>query len=261
MSRVVTLLSDFGTRDGYVAAVKGVLLARCPGATLVDVTHEIPPGDVVAAAFVLAQAAPYFPPGSVHLAVVDPGVGSERRAIACKVAEQLYVAPDNGILTLVLDGQASALVHQIDHPALRLPSLSQVFHGRDLFAPAAAHLASGAPLAGVGPKLANESLARTAWPEPSLGPAGGEGRVVYVDRFGNLVTNLPVGPEAPRGVASVAGCDVPIHRSYSDVAPGSLVALCGSSGLLEVARNRGSAAEALGVGPGDVVTWRRPPRK
>jgi S-adenosylmethionine hydrolase len=261
VSPVITLLTDFGSRDGYVAAVKGVLLARCPGATLVDVTHEIPPGDVAAAAFVLGQATPYFPGGSVHLAVVDPGVGSERRAVACAIADQLYVAPDNGLLTRVLEGEANVLAHRIEHPALRLPSPSHVFHGRDLFAPAAAHLASGAPLAAVGSKLASESLVRAAWPEPSLGADGGEGCVVYVDRFGNLVSNLPVGPEPPQGAVAVAGREVPIRRAYSDVSLGSLVALCGSSGLLEIALNRGSAAEALGAGPGDVVTWRRPPRK
>jgi S-adenosylmethionine hydrolase len=261
MTRVVTLLSDFGTRDGYVGAVKGVLLSRCPGATLVDVTHEIPPGDVAAGAFVLGQAAPYFPAGSVHLAVVDPGVGSERRALACAIGDQLYVAPDNGLLTRVLEAEASVLAREISHPALRLSSVSDVFHGRDLFAPAAAHLASGAPLAAVGPELPSASLVRSAWPKPSLESDGGGGQVVYVDRFGNLVTNLPLDPEVPQGVATVAGCDVSIRRTYSEVAPGSLVALRGSSGLLEIARNRGSAAEALGVGPGDVVTWRRSSRK
>jgi S-adenosylmethionine hydrolase len=259
VSRVVTLLTDFGTRDGYVAAVKGVLLARCPGAILVDVTHAIPPGDVAAAAFVLAQAAPHFAAGTVHLVVVDPGVGSDRRAIACAIGAQLYVAPDNGVLTRVLEAEESPRAHEISRQALRLASVSNVFHGRDLFAPAAAHLASGAPLAALGPALPGASLVRAAWPEPRLEADGGEGQVIYVDRFGNLVTNLPLDPRAAQGVATVAGREVPVRRTYSDVAPGALVAVRGSSGLLEIARNRGSAADALGVGPGDVVTWLHPP--
>jgi S-adenosylmethionine hydrolase len=256
VSRLVTLLTDFGTRDGYVGAVKGVLLARCPGATLVDVTHEIPPGDVAAGAFVLAQAAPWFPAGTVHVAVVDPGVGSGRRALACAIGEHLYVAPDNGILTRVVEAAERVRAHEISLSALRLSAPSDVFHGRDLFAPAAAHLASGAPLASVGPRVEAASLVRAAWPRPSLGPEAGEGQVVYVDRFGNLVTNLPVAPGATRGVARVAGREIPLRRTYSDVEPDSLVALRGSAGLLEIAVNRGSAAEALGAGPGDVVSWR-----
>jgi S-adenosylmethionine hydrolase len=255
VSPVVTLLTDFGTRDGYVGAVKGVLLARRPGVTLVDLTHDIPPGDVAAGAFVLGQAAPWFPPGTVHLAVVDPGVGSERRAVACALGAQLYVAPDNGLLTRVLESVDAVRAHEISRAALRLPAPSDVFHGRDLFAPAAAYLASGAPLAGVGPALEVASLVRTAWPRPSLAPGAGEGQVVYVDRFGNLVTNLPVAPEAAGGIARLAGQEIPVRRTYSDVEPGSLVALRGSSGLLEIACNRGSAAEVLGARTGDVVSW------
>jgi S-adenosylmethionine hydrolase len=263
VSRIVALLSDFGTRDGYVGAMKGVLLSRCAGARIVDVTHEIPPGDVTAGAFALAQAAEWFPPGSVFLCVVDPGVGSQRRAIACAIGPRLYVAPDNGLLSRLLERGDAVSAHGLTRPELWLPSVSEVFHGRDLFAPVAAHLASGGALADVGPALSPASLVRAPWPEPRLGADGGEGCVVYVDHFGNLISNLPVGAGAQeaRGVAVVADREVPLRRTYADVAAGEPVALRGSSGLLEIALNLGNAAEALGARRGDVVTWRRPPQE
>jgi S-adenosylmethionine hydrolase len=259
MSRpTITLLTDFGLRDGYVAAVKGVLLSRCPEARLVDVSHEIRPGAIATAAFVLGQAAPYFPAGTVHLAVVDPGVGSARRAIACEVGDQRFVAPDNGLLSRVLDA-GPLRVHELREPELWRDEVSAVFHGRDLFGPVAAHLAAGGALERVGPPVDAATLVRLAWPEPTARDRELVARIVHVDRFGNLVTSLRLEGEAsPACVVELAGRTIPVRRTYADVASGELLALRGSSGLLEVAANCASAAELLGVGPGDVVTWRRP---
>jgi S-adenosylmethionine hydrolase len=254
---IVTLLTDFGTRDGYVGAVKGVVLSRCPEAHLVDVSHEIPPGDVAAASWVLGQAAPWFPPGTVHLVVVDPGVGSTRRAVALEVAGQRYVAPDNGVLSRVLAAPPilgrDARAYELTERGLWLDPPSAVFHGRDLFAPVAGYLAAGGSIAGVGSELPLAGLARSPWPEPVLAGDTWTGQVVWVDRFGNLVTNLSLAPGAA-GEVEAGGRHLPVHLTYSDVAAGELLALTGSSGLLELACNRGSAAEVLGLGAGGVVT-------
>lgn len=259
MSRpTVTLLTDFGLRDGYVAAVKGVLLSRCPEVRLVDVSHEIPPGAIATAAFVLGQAVPYFPAGTVHLAVVDPGVGSVRRAVACEVGTQRFVAPDNGLLSRVLDG-GPLRAFELREPQLWRDEVSAVFHGRDVFGPVAAHLAAGGALERVGPPLDPATLVRLEWPEPTPRDREFVARIVHVDRFGNLVTSLRIAGEPARTcVVEVAGRTIPVRRTYSDVESGELLALRGSSGLLEIAANGASAAELLGVGPGDVVTWRGP---
>ena len=258
MAGLVTLLTDFGTRDGYVGAVKGVLLARRPELRLVDIAHEIPPGDVAAAAWVLLQAAPHFPADTVHLAVVDPGVGSARRALAARVGDQFYVAPDNGLLTHVLDLSAERAVHEITSPLLAPPDASPVFHARDVFAPAAASLACGDPIHGVGAAVPEDALVRLV-PEPRREGELLVGAVLHVDRFGNLIANLRVDASAG-GLALLKGREVPLRRTYSDVAPGELVALRGSSGFLEVACNGGSAAEHVGAGRGDVIRLRVPQR-
>jgi S-adenosylmethionine hydrolase len=232
-----------------------VLLSLCPGARIVDLSHEIPPGDVPAAAWVLAQAAPLFPAGSVHLAVVDPGVGTERRPLACEIDGRRYVAPDNGLLSRVLARGREARAFVAAEPALWREPVSDVFHGRDLFAPVAAHLAGGGALADVGPEVPLEGLARDAWPEPRSEGDVRVGAIVHVDRFGNLVTNLEATPPAA-GEVEVAGRRVPVGRTYADVPKGRLVALVGSSGFLEVAENGGSAAASLGASRGHVVLWR-----
>jgi S-adenosylmethionine hydrolase len=246
---IVTLLTDFGLRDGYVGAVKGALLSRNPRLRLVDVSHDLEPGDVTAAAWALRQSAPAFPPGCVHLVVVDPGVGGERRGLACRSGSQLFVAPDNGVLHWILG----------DAPIVRslavADSASPVFHGRDVFAPAAAALAAGAALEPLGPGVEPDSLVRLPFAPAERGGDTWRGTVVHVDRFGNAITDLEL-PADVRGVAEVTGRAVPLRRTYSDVADGEPVALRGSSDTLELSCNGSSAARSLGIGLGDVIVFR-----
>ncbi len=256
-AKLITLTTDFGLRDGYVAAMKGAILSCNAELLLIDVTHEIPPGEIAAAAYVLRQATSFFPAGAVHLVVVDPGVGSERRGVACRCGSQLYVAPDNGVLSAVLEPAASLRAHLISRRELWRKDPSPVFHGRDIFGPVAAHLAAGGELDDVGEAIDPASLVRIAWPEPQLQGETWTGAVIYVDRFGNLVTNLALEPDwAPRGGVEITGREIAVARTYSDVADGELVALRGSSGLLEIACNGGSAAGILGAEAGHVVTLR-----
>ncbi|HXX48783.1 MAG TPA: SAM-dependent chlorinase/fluorinase [Myxococcota bacterium] len=257
-SGIVTLTTDFGGSDGYVGAVKGVILARFRKAQLVDLAHDLAPGDVRAASDVLARATPLFPPRSVHLAVVDPGVGTARRGLALLHGGQLYVGPDNGIFAGVLAQPGAPLVWALENWGLWRDAVSPVFHGRDVFGPVAAHLAGGGDPRDVGPAVEPASLARL---ELAVAVSRGdalEGEVVHVDRFGNLITNLTA-PEAA-GAASVelAGRRLPLSRTYGDAAPGALVALVGSSGKIEIAANGASAAAALGAGAGLVVILRAP---
>jgi len=258
MSGIVTLTSDFGTADGYAGALKGVILARLATARVVDLAHDLGPGDVAAASELLARAAPFFPPRTVHVAVVDPGVGTARRGLALSLGEQLYVGPDNGIFTGVLELGGTAVARALENWGLWRDSVSPVFHGRDIFAPVAAHLAGGGDLRDVGPTVAADSLVRLPTPLPSGDPAELRGEVVHVDRFGNLVTNLRAPPELGPASLEVAGRALPLSRTYADVAPGALVAVVGSSGRIELALNGGSAASHLEGGRGLVVILRAP---
>jgi len=243
---IVTLLTDFGRADGYVAEMKGVLLALAAGTALVDVTHEISPGDVAEAAYVLGRTWRAFPEGTVHLAVVDPGVGSGRRALAAEAGGHRFVAPDNGLLSDVLRGRAARIV------ALPVPpSASPTFHGRDLFAPAAARLAAGGPLDALGPKADVPVLLAP----PRLEVVGGNvvGEVVHVDRFGTLVTSLPGSAVAPGGTVRVGATSVPLRTTFADVASGALVAFVGSSGMVEIAARDARADTVLVAGRGAEV--------
>jgi len=241
---IITLLTDFGSGDSYVAEVKGVLLSRAPGVELVDVTHQVSPGDVRAGQYLLARAWHRFPPGTVHLAVVDPGVGTARRALAAGAGGHWFVAPDNGLLSFL--------------PAPRFVSLpiprdaAPTFHGRDVFAPAAAALANGARLEDLGLPVTDATHAPL--PTPHHDGTALMGEVVYVDRFGTLISNIP-GPDVEPGVRiRVAGTDVgALRRTFGDVERGTLVALIGSGGTVEVAVRDGSAARLLGVGVGAEV--------
>jgi S-adenosyl-L-methionine hydrolase (adenosine-forming) len=243
---VITLTTDFGQADGYVAAVKGVILTICPQATLVDVSHEIRPQAVAQAAYLLLAVAPYFPPGTVHLVVVDPGVGTQRRAVAVETGRAIYVAPDNGVLSLALAGDKARAAVELTEPRYRLAEVSATFHGRDIFAPAAAHLAGGRSLTEMGPSLPVAAL-------QSLPPAR-QPEVIHVDRFGNLITNYRVPAGETRLAVTVGGARLEgLVRTFADVEPGALLAYRGSSGYLEIAVREGSAAQALGLGSGAAV--------
>lgn len=250
---LITLLTDFGTADGYVAEVKGVLLTDAPGATLVDASHDLAPQDVDGARLALARYWLRYPPGTVHLVVVDPGVGTERAAIAVGSEGRWLVGPDNGVLTPALLRAGARAVR------LPIPARSAAtFHGRDVFAPAAARLAASVPLDTVGTPVDGPVLRRT--PEARrLADGGIEGVVITVDRFGNAITNLVASgaTAAPGGVLRAGDRVVPIRRVYADVEPGEPVALAGSNGLLELAVRDGSAAAVLGVGRGARVVLYR----
>ncbi len=259
MAKIVTLTTDFGNRDPYAAAVKGVLLSACAGVSLVDLSHEIGPRDVIEGAFFLAQAAPWFPAGSVHLAVVDPGVGTARRPIAARAGGHLFVAPDNGLLWLALRRMPLEEVRVIEPARLdRSAPASATFHGRDIFAPAAAALACGRPLGALGPEAG--SLVPLGLPEPEPLAAAVRGEIIHVDRFGNLVSNIDEGALGGRECSRVeiGGCSIsPLRRVYGDAEPGGLLALWNSAGLLEVAVRDGNAAAVLGAGRGVRITARR----
>lgn len=244
MPRIITLLTDFGTADGYVGEMKGVLLSRAPDALLVDVSHAVAPQDVEAARLAVARYWRRYPAGTVHLVVVDPGVGSARAALAVESDGRFLVGPDNGALSpaLLLPGARAV--------ALAVPaSASATFHGRDVFAPAAAALTMGVALEALGTPVSDPVMRRT--PEAFRREDGAiVGQVIAVDRFGNAITNL-VGVRG--GSVEIAGRVVPLHRTYGDVAPGEACALVGSSGLLEVAVREGSAASVLGIRRGNTV--------
>jgi len=259
-SPIITFTSDFGHEDWFVGVVHGVLYDLCPSARVVDLSHAVDPGDIERAAFILEAASPDFPVGTVHLAVVDPGVGTTRRALAVHSRGQLFVGPDNGVLECSL-ADPDAEIRSLTEPRFfRLP-VSRTFHGRDVFAPAAAHLAGGVPLESMGPRVSDPvRLARPpiCWADGRL-----EGRVMLVDRFGNALTSLTteaIGSAFP-GIAEsrlevlLAGRHIQgIARSYGDAPIGTLVAIIGSSGRLEIAQVGGHAAQRFGFGKDDVVS-------
>ena len=254
MSAIIALLTDFGTADPYLGAMKGAILSACPEATLVDLVHELPPHDVLAGALALDAAYPSFPGGTVFAAVVDPGVGSARRGLALQAGAHLFVGPDNGLFTLVLRDQPQARVHAIENAGLFRSPVSPVFHGRDVFGPVAGRLTCGLAMAEVGPRI-EDPVALDLHEPRRLGADEWEAAVLHVDRFGNLTTSLP--GRALGGAREVevvvGGVAVPFVRTYSDVAPGRLCALVGSSGRLEVAVREESARERLGAEEGSLV--------
>ncbi len=246
MAPIITLTTDFGTADGYVGELKGVLLTRAPLAMLVDITHEIAPQDAESARLSVARYWRRFPAGTVHLVVVDPEVGTARAALAVHSDGCWLVGPDNGVLSPAL------LVNGARTVALRVPeNAAPTFHGRDVFAPAAAALAMGASLETLGTAFPHPVVKRT--PEPRRRSDGVvEGIVIAVDRFGNLITNLI----APRGgTVEIAGHALEVRVRYSDVPPGALAALVGSSGLVEIAARDGHAARVLGAVRGAPVVF------
>jgi len=254
MSRpVITLTTDFGQTDGYVGAMKGVILSICPEAVLVDVSHEIRPQAVEQAAYVLSTAVGYYPPGTVHLVVVDPGVGSERRPIAVQTARATYVSPDNGVLSLALEQDPAQQAVQLIESNYHLSPVSATFHGRDIFAPAAAHLACGTALDELGKTLPLSALVELPSHAPQPLPGGGwRCAILHVDRFGNLITNFRIG-SPQRGLRVSAGGQwiEQISHTFADVEPGELLAYAGSSGYLEIAVREESAAKILALDAGE----------
>lgn len=236
----ITLTTDFGTADGYVGAMKGVIARRAPGAVVVDITHEIARHDIGAAAYALAVAAPEFPPSAIHVAVVDPGVGSARRPVVACAGGRCFVAPDNGVLHLAVP--AAEEVYEITAPGFRREPVSATFHGRDIFAPAAAALAVGNPVSAAGPAV--ELVGMLLHDERA---------VIHVDRFGNLITDIPGGELGEATRVTIAGIAVAPAANYAAVACGELLAYVGSSGTVEIAAREDSAAAMLGVGRGTPI--------
>lgn len=251
-SGIITLTTDFGLRDSYLGAVKGVILAIYPGARLVDIAHQIEPQAVLEAAFILKNSAWYFPHGTVHLAVVDPGVGSGRRLIIVEAKGHLFVGPDNGLFSLVADGRSRVV--RIDHPISLGHPPSATFHGRDILAPIAARLARGKSAGDFGRKV--KLFKRLSLPQPREIFGVIHGEIIYVDRFGNLVTNVPrellsKGKREP--YITIAGSGVSMRGlkdSYYQGRRNELIALLGSHNFLELAVKDGSAHKLLGVGRG-----------
>jgi S-adenosyl-L-methionine hydrolase (adenosine-forming) len=242
----VVLLTDFGTADGYAAAMAAVIAAAAPDVLLEHASHDIPPGDVLAAALALSRYATVYPPGTVHLTVVDPGVGTARRPLAATLDGRHFVGPDNGLFTLVLRGAEHVRIADVGRVG-RGPAAAPTFHGRDVFAPAAARLAQGHPVEDLGPPVLDPVLLAIPQPEREAGRI--RGQVLQVDRFGNLITNLPAAwvhpfvadhPDARVRVETV-GVGA-LRRTYGDVEPGSVVALIGSLDLLEISIRDGHAA-------------------
>lgn len=272
-SSLIAVLTDFGLQDTYVGVMKGVVASIAPESRMIDLTHGIPPGDIRQAAFKLWQAVPFFPEGTIFVVVVDPGVGTRRRALAVAWSMRLFVLPDNGLLTYLLSSSPAHKAVELRSPAFRLEPVSNTFHGRDIFAPAAAHLARGIPLDELGPEAGE--LTRFALPRLSIGEGSRiRGEILHADRFGNLITSLgrfervgesldfvPWLPHCPS--ASVPrkdlrllledGSPLSLRETFGDVSPDTPLAYIGSEGLLEIAVNRGSAAEVLGLKAGSGV--------
>src|SRR5438067_6352376 len=254
---VLALLTDFGTRDHYAGTMKGVALGICPDLTLVDVTHEVPPHDVVAGALELAACYKYFPTGTIFLVVVDPGVGSSRRGLAADTGDYKFVAPDNGVLTLVLDETPARKIVELTERRYARPTVSRTFEGRDRFAPAAAWLAKGVELSALGRPAG--AVHRLEVPRPTATADALTGEVLRVDRFGNLITNID--RKTFQKLAHDASLDIRIgpHQvprvvsTYADAAPGEICALFGSTDHLEIAANGRSAAADLRVERGAPV--------
>jgi len=248
---VIALLTDFGMRDHYAGTMKGVALGICPEVTFVDISHDLPPHDVLAGALELAAAYKYFPAGTVFLVVVDPGVGSARRGIAAEIGDYKFVAPDNGVLTAVIDEHAPKKVVELSERRYARPTVSRTFEGRDRFAPAAAWLAKGIELTALGRPAG--TIQRLDLPQPEVDADHIAGEVLRVDRFGNLITNID-----RKTFEKLAGASLEIRvgphqiskvvSTYADAAVGEVVALFGSTDHLEIAANGHSAAAALDLG-------------
>ncbi len=255
---LVTLTTDFGTSDYYVAAMKAVMLRVSDRLRMVDITHDVKAQDLLAGAWILKHAAYLFPEGTVHLAVVDPGVGTDRRPVAFKHRGQFFVGPDNGMFALVTDNEPVQCVELRNQDYWLTSNPSSTFHGRDIFAPVAAHLATGVDLSEFGPSV--DGLQVSHWALPASDRHGIQGWIVHIDRFGNLMTNIPAelvrafGPNEDLRIYVGTQILRGLVPTYGSVPEGEAAALIGSSDTLEIAVNKGNAAQLLGVYQGAAVS-------
>ena len=253
----ITLITDFGLQDGHVGAMKGVMRGIAPLACLIDISHQIPPQDIQHAGFVLMTAFPFWPSNTIHLVVVDPGVGTERRAVAVRTAQGVFVVPDNGVLSYVLTRTPALEVVSLTNPAYWRQPVSPVFHGRDIFGPAAAYLAAGVPLAALGQAVPPEDLVRLDVPAPVRHTDGHiTAHVQHIDNFGNCTTNVPGDWVRAREFwrISVLGHTIErIDNTFGDVATGELVAVVDSTDFLAIAVRNGNAARRLGLTIGSEI--------
>lgn len=248
----IALLTDFGTKDYFVGAMKGVILSIDPHAAIVDITHEVEPHDIRSAAFLLASCCRDFPPATVFCCVVDPGVGSDRRAIVAEFGDRYFVAPDNGLISIAINEPEKARVHEIQNPNLIRPETSTTFHGRDIFAPAAAHLSRGVKASELGPKM--DSFVRFNGLGIVKTETGLEGEIIHIDRFGNLITNFRSEIATDTIAVVVAGRKIDrVATHYADIERGELALIPGSAGFIEISANMSSAADILNVKPGQKV--------
>jgi S-adenosylmethionine hydrolase len=261
---IITLTTDFGTSDHYAGTMQGVILGIAPSAHIVDISHDVQPFEITDGAFTIAEAYPYFPKKTIHVVVVDPGVGSTRRPLLAEMGGQYFIAPDNGVLSMIFRREEArgqvrgqAKVRHITNDRYFLKPLSRTFHGRDVFAPVAAHLASGVPPAKFGKRI--EDHLRLTFQQPfRTGKHAWTGSILKVDRFGNLITNLHI-DEFPNIKTRAFGLNAGLQTvsrfalTFAECPPGEIFVLVGSSGYLEVATNQGSAAKALGCGAGSPV--------
>lgn len=259
----IAITTDFGRREPYVGIMQGVILRICPQAPIIDLTHELPPQDVLAGTLALSDAMAFMPQGTIYLSVIDPGVGSRRRPIAVQLnaperaGQTFFVGPDNGLATPLLDRATSYHAVELANRDYQLPNASHTFHGRDIFAPAVAHLAAGLAISKFGSTVTDP--VRIDIPPPDLSDSQRiAGQVIAIDHFGNLITNVTASDADHVKRVTVGGHDIDqVGQTFADVNPGELVAYFGSTGRLEIALRNGSAAEVLGTKKGDAMTVQR----
>lgn len=252
----ISLLTDFGTKDHFAGTMKGVIHGIAPGTTVIDISHDVPPQDIKSAAFLLKCAYSYFPKNTLHLIIVDPGVGSRRKIILVETKNYFFLSPDNGILSYALETEKIQNVTEITNEKYRLKTVSRTFHGRDIFAPVASHLASGVPPSKLGAKINPAAITLFPFPRPAFdktkNPCAGE--ILYIDRFGNLISNIPEGALRAFKFAEINGKKIKtLTSSYSGAKSGELIALYGSTGFLEISRVKGNAQKTLSARVGDKI--------